>query len=135
MLMKSVFYVCLTTLLGGCSYIHHVPPGQSAALSLAKRPELVSTPAPPAAVAPAPGPAAPVEALPDTEKIADSFTLGNLCMEQGRYAEAVAAYENTLKLNPQFAEAWSKLAIAYQNLGEDKKALDAFKKSKTVSMQ
>ncbi|MEA3187671.1 MAG: hypothetical protein QOD99_1501 [Chthoniobacter sp.] len=122
-------------MLAGCSYIHHVPPGQSAALSLAKRPELVAVPAPPPELAPSPAGVVPAEALPDTESIADSFTLGNLCMEQGRYADAAVAYEKALKLNPQFAEAWSKLAIAYQNLGEDKKALEAFKKSKTVTMQ
>ena len=73
--------------------------------------------------------------LPDTESVADNFTLGNLCLEQGRNADAVAAYQRAVQLNPSFAEAWSKLAVAYQNLGEEKKSLEAFKKYKTASNQ
>lgn len=75
------------------------------------------------------------EPLPDTEKVADSFTLGNFCMEQGRYTDAIAAYETAVKLNPNFADAWNKLAIAYQNIGNEKKSREAFKKFKTSSMQ
>ena len=71
----------------------------------------------------------------DTDKAADSFALGNFCLAQGRNAEAIAAYETTVKLNPKLAEAWSKLAIAYQNAGEDQKALDAFKKSRAAAVK
>lgn len=123
----------MTALLAGCATFHHVPPGQSAAFSLARKPELVALPP---SAQPTPAPAAVVAPpLPDTEKIADSFTLGNLCLEQGHNEEAAKAYETVVTLNPNFAEAWNKLAIAYQNLGEEKKALAAFKKYKTVTMQ
>jgi tetratricopeptide (TPR) repeat protein len=124
----------------GCGVVRHVPPGQSVAFSMAKKAEVVAL-APTENVtqgsateathpAPAPMPAASF----DAEQVADSFTLGNFCMEQGRYPEAIAAYEAAVRINPHFADAWTKLAVAYQNLGEDKKALDAFRKSKSASM-
>ncbi len=112
---------------------------------MAKRPELVALPAPPeqALVAVNTGntaalpSAAPLPApLPDpqTEKVADAFTLGNLCMQQGRYADAINAYETALKEDPSFAEAWNNLAIAYQNSGQDDKAMAAFRKYKMVAL-
>lgn len=128
----------------GCGYVHHVPPGQSVAFSMAKKADLIATPPePPQQISSAPqltGTAAvPPPALPEQvsemERVADKFTLGNLCMEQGRYAEAITAYEAALQINPNFADAWSKLAVAYQNTGQDKKALEAFRKYKNVSVQ
>jgi len=115
---------------------HRVPPGQSVAFARAKKAELVALP-PEEKPAPVPGATVPEPTLPDNnvEKIADSFMVGNLCMEQGKYAEAASAYQQAVSLNPNFAEAWNKLAIAYQNLGEDKKAIEAFRKSKAVSLQ
>ncbi len=125
--------VSAAALTAGCSYVHHVPPGQSAAFSLAKKPELVALPPPPPS---AHALELPAEApLPDTEKIADTFALGNLCLEEGRFQEAITAYQNTLKLDPNFSDAWNKLAIAYQDLGDEKKSIEAFKKSKTASTQ
>jgi tetratricopeptide (TPR) repeat protein len=128
----------------GCGYVHHVPPGQSIAFSMAKKADLVAKPPEPqpeisskvqtAGAAAVPSPALP-EQVSETERVADKFTLGNLCMEQGRYAEAITAYEAALQINPNFADAWSKLAVAYQNTGQDKKALEAFRKYKTVSVQ
>jgi len=123
-------------LLAGCAYVKHVPPGQSLSAAMARKPQLVALPAPPpqaltAATAPGPEPALP---MPQTEQVADAFTLGNLCMQQGRYPEAIAAYEAALKDDPSFAEAWNNLAIAYQNLGQNEKAMAAFKKYKMVAL-
>jgi len=123
-------------LVAGCAYVKHVPPGQSLSAAMAKKPELVALPAPPPqpaapAVASKSGPELPV---PDTEAVADAFTLGNLCMQQGHYPEAIAAYETALKADPSFAEAWNNLAIAYQNLGQDDKAMAAFRKYKMVAL-
>jgi len=123
-------------LLPGCAYVKHVPPGQSLSAAMAKKPELVALPAPP------PQPAAPSTAqagadpaLPaQTEKVADAFTLGNLCLQQGHYPEAIAAYETAVKADPTFAEAWNNLAIAYQDLGQDDKAMAAFRKYKMVAL-
>jgi Tfp pilus assembly protein PilF len=103
---------------------------------MAKKPELVALPSPPpqqrlAAVEPSEPP--PQLPLPETETVADAFTLGNLCMQQGRYPEAITAYETALKADPSFAEAWNNLAIAYQNTGQDDKAMAAFRRYKMVA--
>lgn len=135
----------------GCSSFHHVPPGQSVAFAMAKKPELVALPAPEpppvqpqrsalrqfAYVAPAPQPDLAQPALPSAEadKAEDSFALGNFCLAQGRNAEAIAAYEATVKAKPDFAEAWSRLALAYQNAGDAKKSAEALKKSRAVSIR
>jgi tetratricopeptide (TPR) repeat protein len=130
-----LFSALAATFLAGCAYIKHVPPGQSLSEALAEKPQLVLLPAPPA---PPPQPAAgPVASQPSTlltEKVADSFTLGNLCLQQGRYPDAIAAYETALKADPAFAEAWNNLAIAYQNSGQDEKAMAAFRKYKMVAL-
>lgn len=124
-------------LLTGCAYVKHVPPGQSLSAAMARKPQLVALPAPPpsqnVAVVDQPQ-AGDQPPLPQTETVADSFTLGNLCMQQGRYPEAIAAYETALKADPSFAEAWNNLAIAYQNTGQDEKAMAAFKKYKMVAV-
>lgn len=159
-----------TVSLTGCVEFNRVPPGQSAALARAKKPELVALPPvsvqeqelqqqlPPSQIQPKSQPQpgseirpvaltmttrkpmpmpAPEPALPDNKGLqaADSFMVGNLCMEQGKYPEAASAYEKTVRLNPRFAEAWNKLAVAYQNIGEDQKALAAFRKYKSLSLQ
>jgi len=122
------------SLLAACAYIKHVPPGQSLSEALAKKPQLVALPTPrpppPSALPPA------LSALPQvqTEKVADAFTLGNLCLQQGRYPQAIAAYKSALTEDPTFAEAWNNLAIAYQDSGQEDKAIAAFKKYKMVAV-
>jgi tetratricopeptide (TPR) repeat protein len=124
--------------LPGCAYVKHVPPGQSLDVALARRPEVVATPTPtPAPKIALANPAATTAnselPLPQTEKVADAFTLGNLCLQQGRYQDAIRAYQAALKDDPSFAEAWSNLAVAYQDAGQNDKALAAFKKYKMVA--
>lgn len=124
-------------LLAGCAYVQRVPPGQSLSAALAKKPQLVALPAPPPQPVTAARHAEPAGAqppLPQTETVADAFTLGNLCLQQGRYPEAITAYETALKGDPSFAEAWNNLAVAYQDLGQEDKAMAAFKKYKMVAM-
>jgi tetratricopeptide (TPR) repeat protein len=128
-------------LVAGCAYVKHVPPGQSLSAALAKKPEVVAMPTPPPQAVPAQQAAPPSApnaameaALPHTEEVADAFTLGNLCLQQGRYADAIAAYQKAVKVDPGFAEAWNNLAIAYQDMGQDDKALAAFRRYKMVSL-
>jgi len=121
-------------LLTGCACVKHVPPGQSLSAALARKPELVAMPAPPPPPAASALPDAAQAPLPQTEKVADAFTLGNLCMQQGRYQEAIAAYQSVVNADPSFGEAWNNLAIAYQNIGEDDKAMAAFRKYKMVAL-
>jgi tetratricopeptide (TPR) repeat protein len=132
-------------LLAGCALVKHVPPGQSLSSAMAKRPEVVAMPAPPAPPAPSPDvetdsdagaavrPVATQLPLPQTESVADAFTLGNLCLQQSRWSDAITAYQVAVKGDPSFAEAWNNLAIAYQNSGQEDKAMAAFRKSKMVA--
>jgi Flp pilus assembly protein TadD len=126
--------ILAATLLPGCAYVKHVPPGQSLSSAMARKPELVAMPAPPAQPADAAIVAMEPPMPQQTEKVADAFTLGNLCMQQGHYPEAIVAYETALKADPSFAEAWNNLAVAYQNLGQDDKAMAAFRKYKMVAV-
>jgi Tfp pilus assembly protein PilF len=98
---------------------------------MAKKATLVAMPAPPPQPAAAMEPAEP--STLQTEKVADAFTLGNLCLQQGRYSDAIAAYQTALKDDPSFAEAWNNLAIAYQDSGQLDKSMEAFKKYKMVA--
>ena len=113
----------------------HTPPGTSVEVALAKKAQLVKLPAP----APLPpGAYAAVEPpLPDsrTEKIADAFTRGNFCMRAGNDTEAIAAFEEVVAIDPSFSEAWQNLSILYEQTGNSKKAMDAFRRSKKVAKQ
>ena len=59
----------------------------------------------------------------DPEYALAFFDLGNVLDEQMRLAEAVEAYERALELVPQYADAHYNLALAYERLGETRKAL------------
>jgi tetratricopeptide (TPR) repeat protein len=139
MKMHAAFRVGATILggavLAGCACVKHVPPGQSLSMAMAKKPEVVAFPPPKPQPKPFPSvPGAVPAAQVQTEKIADSFTLGNLCMQEGRYAGAIVAYQAAVKADPTFAEAWNNLAVAYQDLGQDDKAMEAFKKYKMAAL-
>ncbi|HLI75549.1 MAG TPA: tetratricopeptide repeat protein, partial [Acidobacteriaceae bacterium] len=59
----------------------------------------------------------------DPEYALAFFDLGNVLDEQMRLPEAVQAYERALELLPQYADAHYNLALAYERLGEARKAL------------
>lgn len=59
----------------------------------------------------------------DPEYALAFFDLGNVLDEQMRLGEAVKAYERALALVPQYADAHYNLALAYERLGETRKAL------------
>lgn len=118
----------------------HTPPGTSVEIALAKRAELVRLPKPPE---PPPSEVArikPVEPdLPNETKaadklelVADAFTRGQFAMKAGRDVEAISAFEEAVKLDPNFSEGWQNLAILYEKTGQPKKAMEAFRKSKKV---
>ena len=128
--------------LAGCSYTH-TPPGTSVEVALAKKGELVKLPA---ASTPAPGVRAPeitanvpaVEPpMPEknavVEKVGEAYSRGIFCLETARNEEAVAAFEEAVKLDPTFTDAWENLAVTYEKMGDSKKALEAFKKAKTLA--
>jgi tetratricopeptide (TPR) repeat protein len=59
----------------------------------------------------------------DPEYALAFFDLGNVLDEQMRLSEAVKAYERALELVPQYADAHYNLALAYERLGQTRKAL------------
>ena len=136
-LLFATASACLGLLLatGGCRHVAftHAPPGTSVKVVQAKKAAPVPTPTP----APKRSLASEVPSGQDalTENIADYYTLGNLMMEQQKYDEAIKAFENAVKLDPTFYDAWNHLAICYQNTGQDSKAIEAFKKCKTITRQ
>lgn len=59
----------------------------------------------------------------DPEYALAFFDLGNVLDEQARLPEAIIAYERALALVPQYGDAHYNLALAYDRLGERRKAL------------
>ncbi len=57
------------------------------------------------------------------------FTFGEQLLRLEKFAEAKAEYEQVLEAEPRHQLAYRGLAIALQNLGEPKKAEDAFKRA------
>jgi len=72
-----------------------------------------------AAVAPAPSPAARAETKED------AVERGNGLHAQKRYAEALAAYDRALALDPQWALAWTNKGATLNGLGRNDEALAA----------
>lgn len=136
---------CTALLLAGCASVTHTPPGTSVEVALAKKPELVKLPAPPPTAAvtasaipganvPAVEPPMPARDL-QLEKVGEAFSRGMFCLEAERDPEAIAAFEEAVKIDPAFTDAWEKLALLYEKTGDTKKALEAFKKAKKLARQ
>lgn len=153
------FLIASATALGlaGCAkmQITHVPPGQSARAAIDSRNSPTPSPsglptdanAPTLAAAGAPNPALPgAETLPPlpvgsasvptnsktADHVADAYTRGSFAMQAGQSAEATKAFEEVVKLDPEFTDAWGKLALLYQKNGDSLKATEAFKKAKRL---
>jgi Flp pilus assembly protein TadD len=126
-------------LLGACV---HTPPGTSVEIALAKKAQLIRLPqAPPKAASRATyANVPPIEPeLPimtdRIEAVADAFTRGKFAMKDHKDAEAIAAFEETVKLDPTHSEAWQDLALLYEKRGDEKKALAAFRNAKKIARQ
>lgn len=115
--------------LAGCT---HTPPGTSVEIALAKRPDVVRVPKPPAPAATPGSPSGGASSVqPEkTELVADAFSRGEFCMKTGADEEAIAAFREVVRLDPKFSEAWSNLAALYEKGGQEKLAMEAFRKSK-----
>lgn len=131
--------IALASASSGCL---HTPPGTPVATLRAKRAELVSMP--PNLVTGAPVEQSAVEPkLPsdapmpnptqDTSvRVADAFSRGTFCMETGKPEEAIAAFQETVQLDPNHGPAWSRLASLYEQKGEKDRAVAAFKRAKSL---
>ena len=49
--------------------------------------------------------------------------------------EAIKAFEEAVKADPKFTEAWQNLAVLYEKVGDEKKAVEAFRRSKKIASQ
>lgn len=125
-------------MLGACGHVEitHVPPGQSLGVALAKKPELVRLPAPPpGAVTQDRLPSAGMKEGDKLAHAAEAFSRGQFCMNAGKDDEAIAAFQEVVKINPTHSEAWQNLAALYEKKGDNKKAIDAFRRAKKIARQ
>jgi Tfp pilus assembly protein PilF len=137
--MKSRLYIPLALLsatLGACV---HTPPGTSVNVALARKADLVRLPGPlPASVAVTNNQPIVEPALPENgklEKVAEAFSRGQFCMQVDKDNEAISAFEEAVKLDPGFSDAWQNLAVLYEKIGDEKKALEAFRRFKKIAQQ
>jgi eukaryotic-like serine/threonine-protein kinase len=71
----------------------------------------------------------PQATTPSLEAL-QAFSLGaKAIMEEGDSAAAIPFYEHAIKLDPNFAVAYSSLGIAYSNLRENRLASDSLRKA------
>jgi len=63
----------------------------------------------------------------DIEKARAAYREGNVLFDEGRFPEAVAAYNRALTENPQYVETYHNLALATEMV-DRKQALEAWKK-------
>ena len=63
---------------------------------------------------------------------ADAYTRASFAMQAGQDAEALKAFEETVKLDPEFTDAWGKMALLYSKGGQSAKATEAFKRAKKL---
>ena len=144
--MKSSLRAILASAAVGmtCGCVH-TPPGTSVEIALAKKAQLIRLPtaAAPASVAlarmdgvnvPPVEPELPI--MEDRiEAEAEAFTRGKFAMADGKDEEAIAAFEETVRIDPTHQEAWQNLALLYEKSGSGKKAVAAFRRSKDVARQ
>ena len=117
----------------------HTPPGTSIEVALAKKAELIRLPNNSAVAASGHKTRPPEPELPNlddrVEAVAEADTRGKFAMSDGHLQEAIAAFEETVRLDPTHTEAWQNLALLYEKTGAEKKALVAFRKSKGTASQ
>jgi len=136
--VSSIGVAAVMLAYGACTHVQmtHVPPGQSLGVALAKKPEVVRMPGPPpGVVVQNPTPAADLAKSENTARVAEAFSRGEFCMTAGNDDEAIAAFQDAVKLDPTFTEAWQRLAALYEKKGDSKKAIEAFRRSKNIASQ
>jgi tetratricopeptide (TPR) repeat protein len=137
--MKFWIFAFLAALALACPGCVHTPPGTSVEVALAKKAELHRLPEP-APRAMARGTTRKTERVATSistskknELVADAFSRGQFCMKAGKDQDAIAAFEEAVRLDPNLHDAWQCLAILYEKTGEEKKALEAFRRSKRMA--
>lgn len=59
-------------------------------------------------------------------KVKDFYEAGDEAFEADRYNDSIEWYERAILINPDWAKSWVGLGEAFDELGQPKKALDAF---------
>lgn len=138
--MKLRLCLVIIPLVFGFVACTHTPPGTSVQVALAKKAELVRLPGPPpgsylGTVPPGGLPIIEPElpGMSTVERVGEAFSRGQFCMEAGKDQEAISAFQEAVKIDTSFAEAWQHLAILYAKVGQEKKSLDAFHRAKKVA--
>src|SRR6187431_3214817 len=105
---KFLVFAGAVAVVSGCSAfknleVVHIPPGQSMNERLAKKADLVRLPAP-ATPALGSGPAVepPLPGNSNVERVAEAYSRGEFCLGAGKDDEAVAAFEEVVKIDPTF---------------------------------
>lgn len=84
-------------------------------------------------------PPLPVSGLPERndsiERAGEAYNRGNLLMKGGKNSEAVAAFEEATQLDPAFSDAWTRLTLLYEKVGQPDKAREAFRRAKGLNAQ
>ena len=145
--MKLFHDLLLATAVAGLATgCVHTPPGTSVEIALAKKAQLIRLPvtaAPPQIARtggtggngmPVPFVEPELPIMDDrVEAEAEAFTRGKFAMADGHDEEAIAAFEETVHIDPTHQEAWQHLAVLYEKTGSGKKAVDAFRRSKDLA--
>jgi hypothetical protein len=84
-------------------------------------------------------PPLPVAGLPERndsiERAGEAYNRGSMLMKNGQNREAIAAFEEATQLDPSFSDAWTRLTLLYEKVGQSDKARDAFRKAKGLTSQ
>ena len=67
-----------------------------------------------------------------TAQVADAFTRGQFCMKAGKDPEAILAFQEAVKIDPSFSDAWQCLAALYEKNGNETLAMNAFREAKKI---
>jgi len=60
------------------------------------------------------------------------FNMGLFYQKEGQYAQAFAAYQKTVELNPFHVEAYNNLGVLYKEVGEADKAIKHYRKALAI---
>ena len=61
--------------------------------------------------------------------VAPFLGLTSVCVQLGRWQEAVEASQQMIRIQPDFVESYVTLGLAYQNLGRPKEAVEAYQQA------
>ena len=74
----------------------------------------------------------PSDSAPQGENIDGYFHQGVRLARKGLWKEAIAAYKESLRLNPNRAQTYLNLGFVYYELGYEKEAQEAFERASKI---